>query len=266
MDRLPKRPGERTVRGMDGDVDWVDDEPSAPLPGAGSGCAAEPDDVLDFGAHRSPPRWMERVSARVPHPRTLRWLSPVLAGALLAGYLVLTDAGGPGRHPGTDRSATPVVAADLADSTVLLIARQRGSLPDYVRPTAARGACAVAPAGSQPVQRITRRLRATLAGFTPRAVGRILDQSTALCAVQLRATDRAGTVVVVQVTAPQHRSPVEFTTLRIGVSTVGGATLCVATALTPAGWSVTVGSLGRPGDQPSSALLVGLAQDPLLLW
>jgi hypothetical protein len=249
---------------MHDDVEWVVDEAAGNEPREPVGDAAPAADVLELGSHRPLGRWRRRLAIDRSVPPMLARLAAPLAVLLVIGGYALISGGGTASSPGPTRSQVPAAAGGQLD--VLFAIARSGAPTDYVRPNAPKGICVVVPMGSQVEQRVRERLRQTIPGFAVRDVAHILDQSTALCSLQVRAVDRAGTVMVIRITTPEHRSPHRYTALSIAVGDYEGTTVCLAEALTPAGWTVTVGSVGRPADAPSSDLLMRLAQDPLLTW
>ncbi len=209
-----------------------------------------PDEVLEFG-RRPLPRWL-----------TVAVLVLGAVGAVIA--LTVTSQHGMPRRPAADAVA-PNTRDQLIDG-IVAEATLGNPLVSYVRPDATKGACRVVPVGSDPERTLDARLRDTLPGFRLRDAGRTLDQSTALCALQVRAEDRAGTIVLLEVAAPHGAGPHDYTQVVVTATSYGDQVVSAATARTPAGWSITVGSVGPIADQPSSALLTRLAQDPLLRW
>lgn len=209
-----------------------------------------PDEVLEFG-HRPPPRWLT--------------VGVLVLAAVAAVVAVLTTS----RHAMPNRPAAapsqPSARDQLVDG-VRAEARLNNPLVSYVRPNAAKGECRLVAMGTDPERTLTTRLEQTLPGFRLLDSGRTLDQLTELCEVQLRAADAAGTVLVLQVAAPQGAGPHGYTQVVVTATSYGDDVVSAATARTPAGWTITVGSFGPIADQPSSALLTRLAQDPQLRW
>ena len=149
----------------------------------------------------------------------------------------------------------------------LIEANARSStLHDFIRSDSTRGACALVPLGTSPQQNAAAAISRSLPGYTVRDVSRTIDQFTALCAMSVRAVDAQGSVLVVSVAAPQQATKRSFTQLTVGARTQSHDSVSIATALTKSGWSVTVGVVGPLADEPSSADLQRLSQDPALLW
>jgi hypothetical protein len=149
---------------------------------------------------------------------------------------------------------------------VAALARDTHPLTDYVRSAGAPGTCSVVPVGTMPRSRLVGLVRGALPDYAIRDVGSTLDQFTALCMMQLRARDAHGTTLVVQVSAARVPGRNPFPQLTIASQTDGASTVAVATDVTEDGWTVIVGSVGPADDQPSSATLMRLAQDPALRW
>lgn len=209
-----------------------------------------PDEVLEFG-RRPLPRWL-----------TVTALVLCAVGAVVA--VLSTSQHTMPRRP--QAVATEPSARDQLLDGIVAHARLTSPLVSYVRPDATKGACRLVPLGSNPERTVAARLLDTLPGFRLRDSGRTLDQLTELCQLQLRAEDAAGTVLVLQVAAPQGAGPHGYTQVVVTATSFGNEVVSAATARTPAGWTITVGSVGPVADQPSSALLTRLAQDPQLRW
>lgn len=255
---------------MPGDVEWLASAEDDDLPrdaDDGERPAGSIEDVVDVGHERRVPRSVQRVLDRVARvPMALRW-SLGGAAALACVFIVVTSSS-PGARPGPDIAApnSDDGHLDRAPATITALARDTHPLVDYVRSDSAPGSCALVPVGSMPQSRLGAAVRAALPDYTITDLARTLDQYTALCMMQLRAHDALGTTLVVQVAAAQSGTHNEFARLTISSQTDGASTVAVATDITDAGWTVTVGSLGPAHDQPESATLMRIAQDPTVLW
>jgi hypothetical protein len=247
---------------MVGDVEWVgsgSDDDAAP--------ADEHDDIVDVGRDRRVAVLWNGVLRRLDRiPRVVRWTAAAVAVAGLAVGLAAT----PPRAHRDGTSGGSLGSGDAfsggAPEMVLGLAQDSRPLVNYVRSDSAPGSCALVPIGSMPQRRLEAAVHAALPDFLIRDVGRTLDQFTALCTLQLRARDKTGTTLIVQVAAAQQGARNDFAHLVVASRTNGVTTVSVATDITTEGWTVTVGTLGPDGDEPSSATLMQLAQDPSLLW
>jgi hypothetical protein len=216
----------------------------------GAGVSSPPDEVLEFG-RRPLPRWLT--------------VGVLVLGALGAVFAVLTTSRHTMPHRPAAVASEPSARDQLLDG-IVAHARLGSPLVSYVRPDGTKGACRLVPVGSDPEALLAARLQATLPGFRLRDSSRTLDQLTQLCELQLRAQDAAGTVLVLQVAAPHGVGPHGYTQVVVTATSFGDTVVSAATARTPTGWTITVGSVGPIADQPSSALLTRLAQDPQLRW
>lgn len=235
-------------------IEWGDPDPDTDEP-------VESDAGWRDGPGHAWTAWARRVPAGV------RW---VAGAAAAAGVLVAYVAHQPETRP------QPVVAAPSAspagqpgDLTLALIsaqARLRTPLVSYVRSGWTPGACRLVPPGRPPERAIAAAIRGALPGYAVRDSSRTLDQSTALCTVDLRATDRQHSTLVVEIVAPQVDDRRPFTALSVDIRSDGTTTVSAATAVTASGWTVTVGTSGPDADQPSSQALLALAQNATMLW
>lgn len=209
------------------------------------------DELLEFG-RRPLPGWLTRG---------------VLAAVVLTGVIGVALGMTAGHRPPAASQHHAAPAHDDPTYVRLLAAAQLNKpLTSYVRPDATLAGCRLVPVGSRPDETIAARLRATLPGYRIHDSARTLNQLTALCELQFRARDAGGTVLLVSVAAPERRSARDYVHLEITGSPAGQRVVSSASALTPTGWSVTVGAVGPVADEPSIALLVRLAQDPDLRW
>ena len=117
-----------------------------------------------------------------------------------------------------------------------------------------------------PESRLVAAVRRALPTYAVRDVARTLDQFTGMCTLQLRAADRHGSTLVVDIASPAHVTKNLFDQTTVASRTDGDAVVSIVSNLTRAGWTVTFGAVGPVADQPSSAVLLALAQDAALLW
>lgn len=241
-------------------VEWV-----APGDAGELGDAIDsPVELVEQG--RQPVR-RRRVAIRVPQlPLAVRVIgfgvvSAAVVTAALTSHRAPTVAHGDRAAPAAEQ-----VATDRAIALVEASARTDGILRDYIRSNSTPGACPLVPVGGSPQDRIATAITRELAGYTVRDVSRTIDQFTALCALSVRAADPEGSVLVVSVAAPQRSTSRAFTDLTVGARTDTHDSVSIATAQTTTGWSITVGVVGPLADEPSSADLQRLSQDPALRW
>jgi hypothetical protein len=161
--------------------------------------------------------------------------------------------------------AAPSGDQDVA--MVLLTARSAQPLDDYIRSSSPPGACTLVPIGTSPQRAVAAALRRVLPAYRVGAVGRTLNQDTAMCVLTLRARDTAGSVLVLQIVAPPRVARAATTRVSV-VPDAQDATASVATvrAITAGGWSIVLGTVGPSADRPATDVLVQLALDPALRW
>lgn len=247
-------------------VEWVD---------------GDPDDVLAHGEQSKQPREdiVEQGSDRQRFPRLVALLQrrpsrrqAVALGAVAAAGLALAVGltRGPHRPLVTAQHqpapATEQVAMDDAVAMIEAAASSAVAPQTYLRNDSAQGACRLVPIGHSPQTGIRKAVARDLPTYTVRDTALTIDQFTALCAISVRAVDAQGSVLVVQVTAPQVGAAQPFMQLAVGVRNGEHGTVSVATAITQTGWSIVVGVVGPLADEPSSADLQRLSQDGALLW
>ena len=165
---------------------------------------------------------------------------------------------------------TPMVN-QAADETILAriraLANQKEPLTDIMRPVSTAEACTMVEPGHSPLRAITAAVRSTLPAFTIRDVARTLDQYTAMCAIEVRADDAAGSVLVLDIVAPGSDTFGQPTQrLSLASRVYGAAVATSATVVTRSGWTVIIGCAGSVADQPDTDNLLRLGQDPSLLW
>jgi hypothetical protein len=222
--------------------------------------AAGDEELLKVGHEPRRPEWLETLDERIT--AVVRWaaVSAVACGLALA-YLIGRPSSGP--HP----SAPDAQTGSDALSVLVAKARQSAPLSDYIRSDSSFGACASVQVGQDPERAVVTALHRALPGYTVRDVARTLDQFTALCTIDVRAANAHGSTVVIEVVSPQARSDHTFTTVSISsIADPSTTAVTSVSAVTSAGWSVTVGVVGPRSDQPGAATLLSLAQDPTLLW
>jgi hypothetical protein len=208
--------------------------------------------------------WLVRFD-RVP--RAARWAATISAAlVVMLGYLLLRPAGE--RLAQLADSATPArqFAVDQTVEMVTATARDTRPLSDYIRSSSAPGACALVPAGARPQQNLVQAVHEALPGYSVRDIARTLDQFTAMCTLQMRARDALGSTLVVTIASPARASSNPFDQVTVTSRSDGSALVSVVSNTTRAGWIVTVGTIGPDSDQPSSAVMLDLAQDPRLRW
>lgn len=145
------------------------------------------------------------------------------------------------------------------------MARAPSKLVDYVRSDSVYGACKVPAPKSRAPQAVVRAVRRALPAYRIRDIGRIYDQFTGLCSVEVRAVNAAGSTLVLLTVSSRHpKRP----SLSVGDGARVGRidTVRRVRSVLRNGWSVTVGTVGSPADRLSTATLVQLAQDPALRW
>lgn len=205
--------------------------------------------------------------------RGVRAAVAVLVGAVALGLVVHSGALG---HTGTDRPSGRAAATNRSQPTgvadrpydALIIAKALSAAPltDYTRSTAQPGECALVSPRSSPTRALMAAVRRALPAFRLRDLSRTLDQSTGLCALDLRADDRRGTTAIVEVVAPTGASSRPFALQDLEVTSDGTTATSIVSTRTRTGWSVTVATVGPIADLPESAAMVALTEDTSLLW
>jgi hypothetical protein len=196
--------------------------------------------------------------------------------ALAFGCVLVTVASamlsGTGSRPVERTSATAAppsssvhAAADTHLDLVRYLALHPGPLTIYIRATGAAGQCPLVEPGTSPQHRIEAALRRVLPGFRITDVGYTLDPFSALCVLQVRAHDRAGRILVIDVVKRGGAAATGDEVVESAISD-GFTETDYAFAMTHGGWAVTVGSIGPAGRQPSIKYLRDLAQDPATRW
>ena len=223
--------------------------------------AAGDEELLEVGHEPRRPHWLDRLDERITP--VMRWSAvSVVACGLAVAYLI----GRPSSAPHPPASDAAQTGSD-ALSVLVAKARQRAPLTDYIRSDSSFGACASVQVGQDPGRAVVTALHRALPGYAVRDVARTLDQFTALCTIDVRAANARGSTVVIEVVSPQARSDHTFTTVSISsIADPSTTAVTSVSAVTSAGWSVTVGVVGPRSDQPGAATLLSLAQDPTMLW
>ncbi len=192
----------------------------------------------------------------------------VATAAVAAGVTYLatrTDRNPAPAAAATATEAPKIAAADDVPSFVVGIALQAGPLVDYIRSDGPRGQCALAASGASPTRSISATVRMAFPGYRIVDTGRVYDQYTGLCSLGLRARDAAGSVLVLEVVSPTVgllRTPTVAMAGRAEAST-GVRT---ARVITPAGWQITIGTVGPLSDRPTDQVLRDFAASGALRW
>ena len=111
-----------------------------------------------------------------------------------------------------------------------------------------------------------------LRSFAPRFglldAGRTFDEFAGLCTVQVRARDRAGTTVVINVVSPVTPPAPPFTSdlLREASQDEGASRSEYVQLVEARGWTVIVGATGPAADQLYFDDMERLARSPALRW
>ena len=240
-------------------VEWAE-APGSPI---------EDDDILELGRKPASKRWGRSVAQwRRRWPR-LAAAATVVAVGLVTYPAVRSSLSNPASHRATNSLITSVNESSH-DADLVMIeaqARQTEPLADIIRPVSTAGACPVVEPGHSPQLAIAASARRTLPTLTVRDVARTLDQYLGMSAIELRGQDAAGSVFVLDVVAPE-RYPVRQRTPSSSVASRrdGAGVVTSVTVVTATGWTVVIGCVGAVADQPNSAALLHLAQDPALHW
>lgn len=231
--------------------------------------ATEPDEVLEIGRERVRlTQGWQRIRDRVAlMPTGVRFAgaSLVVVVAIVVALALTRDPGPHGKMQPARVASPPSV--DQHISMIREMAVEPGRLPSYIRSTAIPGECELERAGHGPAQRVIASvIRREFAGYRVRDTASTLDQLGAICSVVVRAFDRRGAVLVVDVVAPDRSARPAPHRARVESSTVGTTTVSVAVARPVPGWTVRVGVVGPAAALPSAGTLRALADDPALRW
>lgn len=251
--------------------EFVDDaDPDGPV--------GQPEDVLDttpgepgWYARAAGPWRRRRGAGRRPGSAPA---GPVLvvAGVVVAAAVAVApqDTVLSGRGSALSGPEVAQARAPAAPAVVRGVAGSAGHLSDYVRQTAAPGACPTVPVGTSPTRAIAAQVRGALPELRVTDVASTLDEFTGLCSVRLRARGRHGEVLALVVSAPPVVVPapdLPFVPLQVGTETAADGTSTVwVSATTKQRWSVVIGALGAQDALPSTVTLERLAQQDGLTW
>ncbi len=260
---------------MDGRIEWLPPEDGPGDPGAAPPPTPEAVDTVTAGPPDSElalawERFGDRLRAVSTRAR-VGAAATLTAGVVVAGYLAT---GGSSPRATADRpiavvpseSPTTATKGDAVTSALVAKALQPARLGDIIRPTAQPGGCALVPPGHSPGAATTAALARILPGYRPRDVGRILDQSTGLCALDLRAADSAGSVVLVEVLPPGTARRRSYPQVLVSTLSDGRISSSIASTVSVDGWSIAVVAVGRLTDQPDVADMLSLTDDASLRW
>jgi hypothetical protein len=239
-------------------VEWAE-APSSP---------AEDDDVLELGRRSGAKPWGRAVAQwRRRWPRLAGAATAVVVG-LVAYPVIRSSLSDPSSH--SDSRIASVNESSHAATLAMIEtqARQTEPLVDIIRPASTAGACPVVQPGHSAQLEIAAAARRFLPTLTVRDVARTLDQYLGMCAIELRALDAAGSVLVFDIVAPGGDNTVRQRTPSSSVASGrdGTAVITSVTVVTNTGWTVVIGCVGAASDQPDTQALVRLAQDPALHW
>jgi hypothetical protein len=166
--------------------------------------------------------------------------------------------------PSTNSVASTVAQAAIA--RIRDLALRPGPLSTYIRATTS-GGCVPPKPGISPQQRITTAVDGTVSSYRVTDVGFTVEATDTLCALQVRARDDGGGVLVVDVVAPTTRSS-DTTNGHIvfGSHTDRLTTIEYASGVMPGGWQVTVGAVGSASQLPRTERLIDLVENPATHW
>jgi len=166
-------------------------------------------------------------------------------------------------------SHAPPVTPD-ALGQLIVEAHLPGPLSDYVRAAATGPSCTLVPSRSSPRSAITAAIHRALPNLALVDSSETLDVFAALCSIEVRARDHAGTIAVVSVASPSEKpssSPSDqISSMDIVSESRGTISSTLISAATRRGWKIRVGATGRSSDLPAERTLVALAKDPQLRW
>lgn len=219
----------------------------------------------------------ERIEGDEPpepaqHTSGRRWLGAVLVLLLAAiAAVVLVHQPQANRKPtaGASTSTSPP-PSDPPDQTLLAVyslGRDPAAAHDIVRGESTPGFCRTVRVGTVPQRTAANALERILAGFRVFDTARIIDQAAGLCALQVRARDEQGNVVLANVVSPSPgRRPGRRQELQAHSGVLHATAVEYAEFTTRDGWVVVVGSSGPRSSQPAVAALGRVASDPAMRW
>ena len=252
---------------MDGPIEWLppEDDPGASVRAPSGAAAPAPVELVSYGRPDTTLAlaW-ERFGDRLGVvPTRFRIAMGALAAAAIS-VAYLGDGGDTARPRGHEQAAE----RPAASATPVLVAKalQPSALGDVLRPTAQPGRCALVPPGHSPGAAAATALARILPTYRARDVGRIIDQSTGLCALDIRATDAAGSVVLVEVLPPGTTRRRSYPQISVSVDSDGSTSSSIASTVSVDGWSITVVAVGQLADQPDVADMLSLTDDTSLRW
>ena len=203
-------------------------------------------------------------------PRAVLVLIAVACLIGLAGVATVTH------HSRSPRSAiaasVPAASHSMAPTpTGAAIARIRDlalaprPLTRYVRATT--GDCVMAKPGISPQRRIATAVHGNAPSYRVTDVGFIVEATGAVCALQVRARDGRGDVLVVDVVAPlTHLPDATAGPLVFGSHPDHAGAIEYASGVLPAGWRITVGALGPASRLPGIERLIELTRTRAIRW
>jgi hypothetical protein len=261
------------VGGVADPIEW---DPPASAPDAAftrgqGGVELSAEDVL-AGRGRPPRRaalLAQRLTERVRAlPAAVRFSVPALLVLGIAVGQLSFGREAPEPPAASSSAAEPATRGSAFAGSSLLIAKalQRAPLTDFTRPTADPGACALVRPGSSPTRSAVAAVRRALPGYRIRDSARTLDQSTGLCALDVRASDGRGSTLILEIIAPLRAVKHPFAAVNVGFTSDGTTSTSVASTVAVDGWSITAATVGPISDQPAVAAMLSLTQDPALRW
>lgn len=228
---------------------------------------ADIEDLLELGG--GSPRWLRRLGAKWA---ALRYGTPLLLCAALAvgGLVAWTTVGhspSPTAAPSTRLGRTPRPAFNSAPLlTVRGLAHHEGPLIGYVRQSTPVGACTLVKPGHSPLPLIGRAIHRIAPHYRVVDSAMVLDQFTGLCAIQLRARNKLGDVLVVSIASPPgHTRHAPYDRVETGFES-GPRSTTYALDVSRTGFRILVGATGPERGLPLSTDLARLASARALTW
>lgn len=174
--------------------------------------------------------------------------------------------------PSTSTSAAilPFDAAGSVRGQLLSYVFERAHDParagDLVREDTSTTSCALVPRGLVPTQRMTSFVASEFPHMRVLDFARIFDKFAGLCALELRARDGTGSVLIVRVVAPIEDAPLVDPRVDEGAATANGSYTRFVRVMTRDGWIVTAGVSGPGNAGASLHTLLAVAQQRSLFW